>query len=110
MNVSPSGCGTVKVQEAAPDLYPATYTFSNGMTVRLEAVPASAYFFNNWSGDLSSTANPITVVVTSNKSITANFSWIVTTQTRWPLIGGAISGLALVGLAVFVLMFRRRAD
>lgn len=81
MNVKPSGNGTVKVEQAAPVIYPATYTFSSGTNVHLEAVPAPGFLFNSWSRDLSGTTNPTTVVMDCNKNIVANFSQIVHTLT-----------------------------
>jgi hypothetical protein len=76
VDVSPSSGGTVKVEQAIPSLYPDTFTFRNDALVRLEAVPATGYNFNNWSGDLNSTANPITILIDCNKKITANFTQI----------------------------------
>jgi uncharacterized repeat protein (TIGR02543 family) len=59
-----------------------TSTFKNGVSVRLEAVPASGYRFDNWSGDLSgSNTNPTTIVMSCSKNITANFSQIMHTLT-----------------------------
>jgi hypothetical protein len=37
-------------------------------------VSASGYHFVNWSGDLSGSTNPATIVVDCDKKITANFS------------------------------------
>ncbi len=81
MNVSPNGGGTIKVKHLVSSSYPATYNFSNGTKVHLEAVPASGYRFNNWSGDLPGTTNPTTIVINCNKSITASFSQIMYTLT-----------------------------
>ncbi|UII27141.1 T9SS type A sorting domain-containing protein [Fulvivirga maritima] len=49
-------------------------TYAEGTVVSLSAVPNSGYVFNNWSGDVSGSANPLSVTVNGNKSITANFS------------------------------------
>ncbi len=43
-------------------------------SVRLYAVPADGWSFTGWSGDATGTANPVTVVMTAAKSITATFS------------------------------------
>jgi len=109
VNVSPSDGGIITVDQLTPDSYPATYAFENGTSVDLEAVPASGYFFESWSGKLSGTTNPATVVIDCNKSITANFSPITTNQPSWPLVGGVIGGLVIVGLLVGFLMVKRRA-
>ena len=81
VDVSPGDGGIVKVIQTIPSSYPFTYTFDEGMNVRLEAVPAPGYIFNNWSGDLSGTTNPTTIAIDCNKSITANFSRIMHTLT-----------------------------
>ncbi len=47
--------------------------YLNGTIVRLTANPATGYHFTNWSGDLSSSNNPDSIVMNDNKSVTANF-------------------------------------
>lgn len=81
MDVSLVGGGIVEVNQTAPSSYPATFTFTNGASVRLEAIPAPGYYFTNWSGDLSVTTNPITITIDCNKKTTANFSQIMHTLT-----------------------------
>ncbi|PSR54942.1 hypothetical protein AHMF7605_16240 [Adhaeribacter arboris] len=49
-------------------------SYASGTNVTLTASPASGYKFSSWSGAASGTANPITVSMTSNKSITATFT------------------------------------
>lgn len=48
-----------------------------GQSITLTAVPISenyqSYIFEGWSGTISSTENPINIVVSNNMSITANF-------------------------------------
>lgn len=43
-------------------------------SVELSAVAASGYEFTHWSGDYSGTDNPAAITVTSNMTITANFT------------------------------------
>jgi hypothetical protein len=50
-------------------------TFASGTLVSLTATPTSGYSFSGWSN--GSTANPLTVTLNSNTSITANFQVIV---------------------------------
>jgi len=52
---------------------PGTYTYSSGTSVSIEAKPNTNFIFNNWSGDASGKQNPLTVIMNSNKTITANF-------------------------------------
>ena len=48
--------------------------YDSNATVQLTATPATGYQFIGWSGDLSGSANPVTVTMNANKTITANFS------------------------------------
>lgn len=81
MNVSLISGGTVKIEQTVLSLYPSTSNFTGGSSVHLEAIPASGYRFDNWSGDVSSSNNSITVIMSCNKDIVANFSHIVHTLT-----------------------------
>jgi len=58
------------------DPEPGTYIFNEGAEVTITATPNSGYIFSNWSGDASGTDNTITIILDSDKSITANFSEI----------------------------------
>lgn len=49
-----------------------------GSVVSVMATPSSGYKFHSWSGDLSGTANPATVTMNANQSVTANFSPLTT--------------------------------
>ncbi len=48
-------------------------TYSYGEVVQLTAKPDYGWVFVNWTGDVTHTANPISVTMNGNKSITANF-------------------------------------
>ena len=48
-------------------------SFYEGDTVVLTAVPNSGFMFDSWSGDLSTTDNPVQVIMDSSMRITANF-------------------------------------
>jgi parallel beta-helix repeat protein len=48
-------------------------TFEKGTNVILTANPNQGYKFKNWSGDASGSANPLTLTMTSAKTVTANF-------------------------------------
>ena len=60
------------------------YTY--GTVVTLTATSASGYSFSEWSGDVSSAANPATVVTVANLNVTGNFvsthSWSTVWRTR----------------------------
>lgn len=65
--VSPAGSGSITVN-------PLKNNYVNTEPVVLTAVPAQDWDFTGWSGDASGTTNPLTVTMTKNKSITANFT------------------------------------
>ena len=67
LTVTTSGSGTVvKSPNAA--------TYVGGTSVTLTATPAAGFTFAGWSGDATGTANPLTVVMSANKAITATFA------------------------------------
>ena len=53
---------------------PVLVNYNSGSTVHLTATPSTGYTFTSWSGDATGTANPLTVTMTSNKNIIANFT------------------------------------
>jgi hypothetical protein len=52
---------------------PDAASYPANAVVTLTASPNSVFSFNDWSGDASGTNNPLTIIVNSNKAITANF-------------------------------------
>jgi uncharacterized repeat protein (TIGR02543 family) len=67
LNLSASGSGQVS---ATPRLS----TYSVGQSVTLVAVADTNQTFLGWSGDAGGTQNPLTITMTANKNITANFT------------------------------------
>jgi endoglucanase len=53
-------------------------TYAAGTPVTITATPASGYKFDNWTGGITGTTNPVTITVNANISVTANFSQIIT--------------------------------
>jgi uncharacterized repeat protein (TIGR02543 family) len=70
---------------------PGTYAYSANTTVSVTANPSSNYAFAGWSGAASGTSNPVSVVLTGNKTLTAAFS-PVTAQSVSINVGGAATG------------------
>lgn len=66
LNVTTDGNGTVVASPTSP-----TYTY--GQKVTLTPLGNLGFKFNNWTGDISSTANPLIFNVTKNTSVRANF-------------------------------------
>ncbi len=65
---------TVNAANGSVARSPSQSTYPNNQTVTLTATPAEGYTFTGWSGSLSGSANPATITMTDNKTITANFS------------------------------------
>ncbi len=76
--VSPAGSGTVLVGTTKTPGCPLGL-YASGETVGLMASPATGYEFVSWSGTNNNSANPTTVTMNANKSVTANFHLIDTT-------------------------------
>jgi hypothetical protein len=62
--VSPAGSGSVS---------PSGGSYASGAAVSLTATPAAGYLFDHWSGDASGTANPVSLTMSANRSVTAVF-------------------------------------
>ena len=69
-SASPAGTGSVSAQPA-PNCTSNLYL--RGTSVQLSAVPALDRIFSSWAGSLSGSANPTSISLTGNKSITAKF-------------------------------------
>jgi hypothetical protein len=87
-SVMPSGGGSVT-------LSPSGGVYDSGTVVTLTASPTSGYDFSNWSGGATGTSNSVSVTMTGNKSVTANFAvkkskFTLTTSVQ-PTGGGSIS-------------------
>lgn len=52
---------------------PASGTFDEGSQVQVEATPANGYTFTEWTGDVSSTDNPLSFSIDDDTELTANF-------------------------------------
>lgn len=69
LTLSLQGEGTISEEL----VYSGRTDYNSGSIVRLTAAPALGYSFTGWSGDLTSTNNPVEVDITLAKSITAVF-------------------------------------
>ena len=73
LTVTSAGSGTVARN-------PDQASYASGSSVSLTATPAAGYQFASWSGDASGTSNPLTVVMTASKVLTATFTAVATGQ------------------------------
>jgi len=55
---------------------PNQINYTTGSTVQLTATANAGYTFGTWAGDAAGSTNPITVNMTANKTISANFNAI----------------------------------
>ncbi len=67
--VSPSGSGTVSANPPSADGF-----YGSAASVQVTATPVAENKFAGWSGDLTGTANPQTIVMSAPRSVTASFS------------------------------------
>jgi len=84
LQVSPSGSGNVQTN-------PSGKCFTPGTMVTLTAFAGLGYAFSNWSGDATGSTNPLTVTMSSSKSITANFVGYPVNLTVAPAGSGTVS-------------------
>ncbi|MFN0166441.1 MAG: BACON domain-containing protein [Bryobacteraceae bacterium] len=85
-----SGAGEVTPTPNSTDGF-----YDNGSSVQLKADPDAQFL--NWSGDLSGSTNPQTIVLSAPKSVTANFgsSVLTTINTSPPGLQIVVDGTAL---------------
>jgi uncharacterized repeat protein (TIGR02543 family) len=81
---------------------PGTYTYPEGSTVKVQAIPYTGYRFKNWTLDTTtSTENPITVYMDKDYTLTANFEpapapqYATLTGTVTGLFGKPVSGATI---------------
>ena len=79
LNISYSGKGTGTVT-TSPKAN-STGTFDNGTMVTLTAIPTNSSTFANWSGVTSPSTGTGTIIMNSNKSVTATFNPLTPTPT-----------------------------
>src|SRR4029077_20320746 len=63
---------------------PSQPTYNYGTVVTLTGTPNAGNSFVSWSGDTSTATNPLTIVMTKNRTLTANFTYTLTTT----VVGG----------------------
>jgi len=82
LDVTVVGSGSV---DRTPDLA----EYQHGSTVTLQALPADGHSFTGWSGDTTGSANPVTLTMYANQSVTATF------EASTGVEGGPVAALAL---------------
>jgi glucose/arabinose dehydrogenase len=67
---------------------PDQQAYNAGTSVSLTATPASGQQFSGWSGDVTSSENPLPVIMNGDKNITANFAAVPTQYSLGVTING----------------------
>jgi uncharacterized repeat protein (TIGR02543 family) len=67
---------TIGAENGSVTADPDQATYTSGTVVSLTAIADEGYMFDGWSGDATGSANPISVIMNSDKNITANFSQV----------------------------------
>ena len=87
VTISPSNGGSVTRS-------PNQSQYASGTVVTLTATPASGYTFTRWEGGVTGTANPTTITMNGNKTVTAVFTastQYTLTVTCSPSNGGSVT-------------------
>jgi len=86
LTVTTSGSGSVTLNDTGP-------YYHNGEAVSLTAVPIIGWSFSSWSGDLTGSTNPATLVMTGDASVTATFTQnqYTLTVTVTPVGSGSVN-------------------
>jgi len=74
LTLNTSGSGTVSASPSGP--------YSPGTLVTVTASPSSGWYLSSWSGNLTGYANPATVIMNGNYTVTATFE-----QTNYQSLG-----------------------
>lgn len=89
LTLSPTNGGVVL---ATPPLK-GSGVYSAGTTVALAAQPAVGFLFANWTGAITSTNNPLLIVMDGDKALRANF--VARTPLSFASLKGSFAGLLL---------------
>jgi len=78
-------------QSEGGTISPQSGDYLEGTTVELSATPSVGYVFNGWTGDVSGTASPVDLTMTSDKAVGAIFEKAsektISLKKGWNLVG-----------------------
>jgi hypothetical protein len=96
LTTAPSGGGTLAANPTSSDGY-----YASGTSVQLTAAANSGFQFANFSGDLTGSSNPQSVVLNAARSVTANFNAQATVTTNPPGLSIIVDGQSLTAPQTF---------
>ncbi len=79
-----SGFGTIQRN-------PNQTSYAPGTSVTLTATPSTGYAFTGWSGSVTTTTNPVTIVMNDNMTVSASFVGYVLATQVLPSGSGSVS-------------------
>jgi len=82
--------------------------YLDSTTVTLTAIPAEGYEFDHWSGAISGSQNPATMIITSHSEVTAHFAKPSTFQAWWILLPVSLLFLTLLAGLVTIGVIRAK--
>ena len=94
------------------------HAYNEVTEVNITAISDSGWQFDSWTGEVADPSSAITTVTMDcDKTVTANFSRetaptpepVAKPPLNWPLVGGILGGVVVVGFLIFALAIRRRA-
>jgi hypothetical protein len=74
ISVNPESWGSVSLSSGESTSVEIVVSLSPGDSVTLTATPVSDYVFANWEGDASGDNASVTIIMNSNKVVTAHFA------------------------------------
>jgi hypothetical protein len=99
VDVGPSDGGSVSLEP-----FQHAEGYAAGAELMLTAVASEGYEFVDWSGALTGSENPTTIIMDSDKIITANFSEVSPSPFPWWWI---VVGVGVAALPVYFLVLRK---
>jgi len=99
VNISAGNSGKIAMEPPQPD-----DGYVSDTEVTVEAIASKGYKFSHWSGAVSGSENPTTIVMDSEKQINASFTKIPWLESFWWCIP---IGVIVIGLLVYFLVVRR---
>jgi len=99
IGVSPDDSGKVVMEPPQP-----AEGYIPGTEITVKAIASEGYRFSNWGGAVSGSENPTTIIMDSEKQISANFIEVPWLQSSWWWIA---IGVILTGFLVYFLKIRR---